>query len=146
MGYCTIDDLKKALPETILIRLTDDAGAGSIDESKTTEAIDSAAEEIDVYLGGTVKLPITGTVPPILAKINADIAVYNLYARVKENIPETRAQRYKNAIALLTRISKGEVSLGLQPIPDPPEEGGYAGGVRVDARDKDFDTTTMDKY
>lgn len=146
MGYCTLDDLKKLLPEAILIRLTDDDGLGAIDTTRTDEAIASAAEETDAYIGGTVKLPITGTVPPILGKINADIAIYNLYSRVKEDIPKTRGDRYKNAIALLEKIAGGNLSLGLQPVPDPPAAGGYAGGAQVDARDKDFDTTTMDKY
>lgn len=146
MAYCTLSDLMKVLPEAVLIGLTDDDGLGVIDETRITEAIDSAVEEIDVYLGGIVKLPITGTVPPILGKINADIAVYNLYARVKENIPETRAQRYKNATALLQKIAKREISLGLQPVPDPPKEGEYAAKTHVSARDKVFDATTMEKY
>lgn len=144
--YCTLDDLKKALPEAILIRLTDDAGTGAIDETKTSEALTSAAEEIDTYIGGRVKLPISGTPPPILGKINADIAIYNLYSRVKEEIPQTRADRYKNAVRLLEKISKGEISIGLQPPPDPPGEGEYAGAGQVNARTKIFDVDTMAKY
>ena len=143
-AYCTLDDLKKTVPEAVLIRLTDDSGADIIDETKAVEAMASAAEEIDTYIGGRVKLPIAGTAPPILGKINADIAVYNLYSRVKEEIPQTRAERYKNAVRLLEKIAKGELSIGLQPPPDPPES--YDGASRVNARDKLFDEDTMDKY
>lgn len=146
MSYCTLDDLKKLLPEAVLIRLTDDETAGAVNESRGTEAIDSAAEEIDAYIGGRVKLPITGTIPPILGKLNVDLAIYNLYSRVKETIPETRAQRRKDAIRFLEKVSEGKISLGLQPPPDPPAEGGYDGASRVDARIKVFDKTTMDKY
>ena len=144
MSYCTIDDLKKALPEAVLIRLTDDAGSGVIDEAKTSEAITSAAEEIDTYIGGRVKLPIAGTPPPILGKINTDIAIYNLYSRVKEEVSQTRADRYKNAVRLLEKISKGEISIGLQPSPDPPES--YDGAGQVNTRTKIFDTDTLGKY
>jgi len=144
MVYCTLDDLKKALPEAVLIRRTDDTGTGVIDETKISEAITSAAEEIDTYIGGRVKLPISGTPPPILGKINADIAIYNLYSRVKEDISQTRADRYKNAVRLLEKISKGEISTGLQPSPDPPES--YDGASPVNARTKIFNTDTLGKY
>ncbi len=83
MAYCTIDDVKKMIDEVKLIRLTDDAGTGVIDEAKTSEAITSAAEEIDTYIGGRVKLPIAGTPPPMFGKINVDIAIYNLYSRAR---------------------------------------------------------------
>ena len=144
--YCTLDDLKKALPETVLMRLTDDDSIGVIDEAKTSEALTSAVKEIDAYIGGRVKLPISGTPPPILGKFNVDIAIYNLYTRVKEEIPQTRSDRYKNAVRLLEKISKGEISIGLQPPPDPPGEGEYDGAGLVSARDKIFDETTMGKY
>jgi len=144
--YCTVDDLKKAIPEAVLIRLTDDAGAGVVDEDKTSEAIASAAEEIDTYIGGRVKLPIAGTAPPILGKINTDIAIYNLYSRVKEEIPQTRADRYKNAVRLLEKMAKGEISIGLQPPPDPPAAGEYEGAGQVNARTKIFDPDTLGKY
>lgn len=146
MSYCTLDDLKKLLAESVLIRLTDDDGMGMIDEDKTTEAIDSAAEEVDAYIGSRVKLPITGTTPPILGKLNADLAIYNLYSRVKETIPETRAERHKNAIRLLEKISEGKISLGIQPPPDPPAEDNYSGANQVSSRDKVFDADAMDKY
>lgn len=146
MAYCTIDDIEKMIPEDILIRLTDDEGTGVINEAWVQEAIDSASEEIDTYIGGRVKLPITGAVPAILGKLNADIGIFNLYSRYKEDIPETRETRYKNAIRLLEKISEGKVSLGLQPPPDPPDEGKYSDGGRVQVRDKIFDETTMSKY
>ena len=146
MAYCTIDDLKKMLPEAVLIRLTDDSNTGAIVTARAQEAIDSAAEEIDVYLGSRIALPITGTVPPVLGKSNVDLAIYNLFSRVKETVPETREKRYRNAIRLLEKVSEGKISLGIQPPPDAPADEEYFGRSRVDARDKDFDETTMGKY
>lgn len=146
MAYCTQSDLEKLLPKNQLIRLTDDEGISEVNAVRIAEVIDSAAEEIDAYIGGQTKLPITGTVPPILGKFNADIAIYNLYSRLAESIPETRADRYKNAIKTLEKIAEGKISIGIQPPPDPPAENEYHGAGASSARDKMFDITTIDKY
>jgi len=146
MSYCAQIDIEKILPEKQLIRLTDDENAGMVNTVRLDEAIISAAEEIDAYIGGRAKLPISGVIPPILGKFNADIAVYNLYSRYSESIPETRVDRYKNAIKTLEKISEGKISLGLQPPPGPPDENAYAAAGQSSARDKIFDSTTMDKY
>ena len=146
MAYCVIDDLLKILPEQQLIRLTDDESSGSYDTDRVQEAIDSAAEEMDVYLGSRFDLPISGTIPPILGKINADIAVYNLYSRKKESIPETRSDRYKARIKLLEKIKEGKISIGIQPPPSPPGENDYQGGSHVSTREKSFGEDTMNKY
>lgn len=146
MAYCTIDDVKKMIDEGKLIRLTDDEDTGSINSDRLQEAIDSAGEEIDTYIGGRIALPITGDVPPILGKLNVDLAIYNVYSRVKESIPEVRAERYKAAIRFLEKLSEGKISIGCQPSPDSPDEGSYSGSSRVSVRDKMFDETTMGKY
>ena len=146
MAYCTQSDIEKMLPEKQLIRLTDDENAGIVNTIRLDEAINSAAGEIDSWIGGRTKLPISGTIPPILEKFNTDMAIFNLYSRYSENIPETRAERYKNAIKILEKISEGKLSFGLQPVPDPPDENEYAAAGRISARDKIFDSTTMDKY
>ena len=146
MAYCTIDDVKKMIDEVKLIRLTDDENTGTLNSDRLQESIDSAAEEIDTYIGGRIALPINGIVPPILNKFNVDIGIYNVYSRAKENIPEVRDKRYNAAIRFLEKFSEGKRSIGCQPSPDPPGEGDYAGGSRIDARTKIFDETTMGKY
>jgi phage gp36-like protein len=145
MGYCTEEDILKLLPEAQLLRLTDDENTGSVNDERVTEAIDSAANEIDTYLGSRYELPLSST-PPILLKMNVDIAIYNLYSRVKEQTPETRKDRYDNAIKFLKNVAEGKISLGTQPPPDPPDEDNYEGKSQVSVRTKVFDSTTMDKY
>lgn len=145
MAYCTKADILKMLPESQLIRLTDDEGASAVNDGRVTEAIDSAAEEIDTYLGSRYVLPLSST-PPVLGKLNVDMAIYNLYSRVKEQVPETRKERYQNAVRFLMKLAKGEVSIGSQPPPDPPESGQYEGSSKAEVRTKVFDETTMDKY
>ncbi|WP_051184453.1 gp436 family protein [Desulfatiglans anilini] len=146
MAYCTLEELKSVLPEAVLIRLTDDDGLGAVIPGVVQEALDSAAREIDAYIGGRYKLPISDTVPPILSKLNADVAIYNLYSRVKEEIPQTREDRYKNAVRFLEQVAAGKISLGIQPPPGPPGTGEYENGARISARPQDFGTTTMEKY
>ena len=144
MAYCTVEDLKKAVSEGTLITLTDDAAAGVVDGDKAEEAIDAGAEEINAWIGKRVALPISGTPPRILRNLNADIAVWNLYSRVEIDTPDAWKERYKNAVKMLERFAKGEITLGVQPIPDAPES--YSSGIRTSSREKMFGTDTMDKY
>lgn len=121
--YSTLTDIKKLIPEDTVIQLTDDENTGAVVESRVTEAIAQADAEIDSYCGGKYSVPFT-TVPDIVKKISVDIAIYNLYSRKVEEIPETRADRYKNAIRQLEGISKGTISIGEATDPTPAAQGG----------------------
>lgn len=109
MAYSTLTDLKLQLPETIVIELTDDANAGTVDEDVVTRAIEDADDEIDAYCRKSYTVPFT-TVPNIIRKLSVDITIYNLYAR-RRSVPEAVETRYGDAIELLTRIKTGEVEL-----------------------------------
>jgi len=111
MAYSTLDDLIKNIPEAVIIQLTDDAQAGEVDQEKVDEAISSADGEIDGYLSTRYTVPLD-PVPALINKFSADIAIYNLYSRVAETIPDTRSDRYKNAIRTLEKISEGKIRLG----------------------------------
>jgi len=110
MSYCTIDDIRKQVREAELIGLTDEEDTGAVVESVVTAAIESAGVEIDGYLGGRYALPLV-TVPAILTKLAADIAVYNLYA-LGDGPPESRKERYDNAVRFLRSVAEGKISLG----------------------------------
>ena len=116
MSYSVLDYIKKLIPEDTLIQLTDDDGIGTVNQGRVDEAIAQADSEIDSYCGGRYSVPFA-TVPGIVKKISVDIAIYNLYSRRVEVIPETRADRYKNAIRQLEGISKGVISIGVDPAP-----------------------------
>jgi len=120
--YCALDDLKKLIPEEALIALTDDEGLGSVNQPRIDEAVKQADAEIDSYCGGRYAVPFT-TVPEIIKKLSVDIAIYNLYSRRVEEIPETRAERYKNAIRQLEGITKGGISLGVAAAPEASTDG-----------------------
>lgn len=123
MAYCTKTDIEKLLPSSVVTQLTDDEGDGTKINERVAEAIASADSEIDTYCGQVFTVPFA-VVPDVIKKASVDIAIYHLYSRRVEQMPETRRDRYKDAIALLTKIAEGKISIGEQPEPASPSDGG----------------------
>lgn len=122
MSYCTLDDIRKMLPEELIVQLTDDEAAGSLNQARVEEAISQADSEIDSYCGGRYAVPFSA-VPDIVKKLSADIAIYNLYSRLVRDMPEVRADRYRSAVRQLEAIACGKLSLGVDPAPGASSEG-----------------------
>jgi phage gp36-like protein len=121
MAYSTQPDLVEQLSEAELIQLSDDAGIGIINAAVVIRAIADADEEINGYIGSRMAVPLT-TVPGIIRKMSVEIAIYNLYARRQDSVPETRKDRYRNAVAFLVKVGEGKLSLGASdPTGSPPE-------------------------
>lgn len=139
--YCTLADIKKTIPEAALVQLTDDDSLGVVDEAKVDEAISSAGGEIDGYLAGRYQVPID-PVPALVAKCAVDIATYNLYSRVVESVPETRKDRYKNAVRILENIAAGKLTLGETPAPAATP----ASSVRASAPARIFSDDKLNGY
>jgi phage gp36-like protein len=110
MGYCTLADVKKYIPEAAIIQLTDDDDTGEINETNVTEAIAAADAEIDAYCAGRYTVPFE-TAPDQIKKLSVDIAIYNLYKRKVETIPEAKKDSYNNATRMLKDLSTGKASL-----------------------------------
>lgn len=144
MAYCTLTDITKSIPEDALAQLTDDEGAGRLIEERVEEAIASADAEIDSYCAARYAVPF-GTVPAVVKKVSADIAIYNLYSRRVEEIPAARADRYKNAIRLLDGIAKGTITLGVDPAPTASTEGSKAEANKT-ASDRVCTRDTMEGF
>lgn len=114
MPYCTLTDIKSAIPEQNLIQLTDDEGAGEVNQERVNDAIDYADQLIDGYLRGRYTLPLD-PVPGLLKKLAVDLAVFFIYSRKLElEMPEGMENRYKNSTKVLEMIQKGTVSLGTE--------------------------------
>lgn len=135
--YSTLDDIKKQIPDEIILQLTDDkqvgitmvmvvaALAGTPDPlqdpdlteaaaaaaSYITEAISDGDTIIDGYCSVRYHIPFA-VVPPIIKPISINLAIYNLYSRRVETMPEVRAINQKNAIKILVDISQGKIQLG----------------------------------
>jgi phage gp36-like protein len=109
MAYCTKQNLIDRFREDELIQLTDEAGAGVINDTVLNQAIGDADGEINSYLAGRYTLPLA-SVPEVLVLKACDIARYYLY---DEAVPDVVQKRYDNAIAWLKLVAKGDISLGL---------------------------------
>jgi len=144
MAYCTLEDLKEKISEEELIELTDDGDTGVIVSSRIDAAIADGDALIDGHCAGRYAVPFD-TVPPLVRKWSVEIAIYNLLQR-KSGADEDRQRDYDNAVKLLGKVQIGKMSLGVQPVPDPPEADGYTGGMQVSTRDKIFGADTMEKY
>lgn len=136
--YCSLDDIKKQIPEEAILQLTDDDALGVIDEAKVEEAISNAGALIDGYCSARYLIPFA-TVPAIIKPIAVDLAVYALYARRVETMPEVRAANQKNAVKLLGDISTGKVRLGAQATVtavQPQQSPSITSSPRLFSRDK----------
>jgi phage gp36-like protein len=134
--YCAKGDILDLLEEQLLTQLTDDEGAGVVNDARVDKAIDDACGEIDGYLGARYPLPLA-TTPAIVRKCAVDIAIYNLFSRTV-GAPEERRARYKDAVAILVNVSKGIISLGIgdpDGTPKPSEAPRMTGSGSVFGRD-----------
>jgi phage gp36-like protein len=85
-------------------------------------AIADADEEIDGYLQSRCVVPVS-PVPGIIRKISVDIAIYNLYSRRLDQVPESRRQRHENALRFLGKVAEGKIGLGANdPDGNPPAD------------------------
>lgn len=115
MAYCVLADIQKAIPDSIIIYCTDDAGDGSIDTDKVDEAIVRADEKIDSYLRKVVTVPLASPDKDIIL-LSVDISIYNIYSRKDADIPKVRRDSYTNAIKTL-----GQIRDGIMPPPGSDE-------------------------
>jgi phage gp36-like protein len=139
MPYCTKEDIIKLISEETLIELSDDFGAGIVDDATVDKAIADADAEIDGYCNSRYTVPFV-PVPVVIAKISQDITAYNLHSR-RPGMPEARQKRYEAAIKLLTNLSKGLVTLGAAA-----EESASGDKVQVSAQDRVFTRETLKGY
>jgi phage gp36-like protein len=144
MSYCTLDDIKKLLPEENLTQLTDDEGTGAIDEAVVTDAITYADQLIDGYLRGRYTLPLS-TVPTFLRKLSIDLVIFYLYGRRPEIQNDNVEKKYTNTLKILEQIQAGKIALGDDTSgEDLPGKGEYKTNKTED--DKIFSKEVLDGY
>ncbi len=113
MSYATPQDLINRYPNRDLVQLTnEDPTITTINTTVLQQALDDASAEIDGYLGGRFILPLTD-VPEVLDRLACDVAIYRLQSlRPIHDLADAR-RRYDDAIAMLTRVATGEMTLGI---------------------------------
>jgi len=109
MAYCSSTDIIKAIPNADLIQLTDDAGTGSVDSGRVTEAIAKADAIINAYLRGKHTLPLS-PVPDEIRLVSVELAKYFLYKRRRELEDDKGLETiYKHAMKILEDVRDGVI-------------------------------------
>lgn len=151
MAYTVKTDILEQISEAELIQLTDDVGAGSVDDAVVTRAIADADAEIDSYCGSRYTVPLS-PVPARVRQLSVDIAVYHLYARRAGTLPEERKTRYQDAVRFLRDVASGKASiLGVDAPAEVTDSGPRATTVKSDrvfsrGRASDGSTGSLDNY
>ena len=136
--YATVKAMKLKFGETILIRLTDTERPyqGVINMEKLNSAMNEANSEIDAYVGSRYPLPLQ-VIPPFLTEIGCNLArYYAVTGDLSENDPIKN--RYESSIKTLTKISKGELTLGSSPAGESKPVQTSSNNVVFDVGRRDF--------
>lgn len=143
MPYTTLANITGQISEDRVIQLTDDEGLNVANSGRVTDAIASADAIIDGYCSARYIVPFN-PVPAIIAKCSLDMAIYNLYARRVETMPEVRDKNNTLAINMLKAIAKGDITLGDTAVVAPPNNGNTPAMIRTN--DRIFPASKMDTY
>jgi phage gp36-like protein len=113
MVYATSDDMIARYPNRDLVQLTnEDPTQTTVNTAPIDQALEDASSEIDGYLESRFALPLTDP-PAVLSRLTCDIAMYRLQSlRPLHDMSDAR-KRYDDALNLLLRVARGEVTLGL---------------------------------
>lgn len=111
MSYANQQNMIDRFGQSEVIALTDRDHIGAIDDQVLDGGLAEADAEINPYLQPKYMLPLP-VVPRIIVGMACDIARYRLCGGAVTETDEIR-NRYKDAIKFLERVSRGEISLGL---------------------------------
>jgi phage gp36-like protein len=114
MPYATLQNMMDRFGERELIALTDRDNTGIVDAAVLARGLQSADDEINPYLVARYTIP-PASVPAIVSNFACDIARYRLCGAEVIETDEIR-NRYKDAIKFFEKVSKGEISLGLDAL------------------------------
>lgn len=115
--YCLPDDIADAVRMDIVLQWAKDDSRenDALAHARINQAILRATEEINLYIGKAVVLPLP-SVPAALRDCCVKIAVYKVASRrgiLKDSADQTVRQNYEDALSVLQMIANGKVSLGI---------------------------------
>lgn len=113
MGYATLEDIEELYGFDLLVRVADPNKTGAPDPELVAKGLQGADDIINAYLSAQYTVPVS-PVPGMIRSAAVDIAVYRLALKRSIRTDEMR-QRYEDALAILDKISKGQIGLGLAP-------------------------------
>jgi phage gp36-like protein len=144
VSYATVQDMTNRYPNRDLVQLTnEDPTVTTIDSAVIQRGLDDASAEIDSYIEARFTLPLVDP-PPVLIRLTTDIAMYRLQSlRPLHDLADAR-QRYNDAVAMLSKVASGELTLGLGVGGNEPA---LAGAVEaVDGPNRIFSRGSLKAY
>lgn len=112
MAYAAESDLEAYFGTEQLLIAADRDGDGTADSGVIAAGIAAAEEEIDSYLGVRYDLPLSET-PGVLTRVCCDLAMYHMSVG-HVSMTEGKETRYNNGVKWLSKLAKGEVTLGVE--------------------------------
>jgi phage gp36-like protein len=110
MPYITQSDLLQRMTLKQLTQLTDDTGQAQQPDATVVDGVlEEASGMVDGYCRNKYATPLQQS--DEVASIARDLAVYLLFSRRPQAMPETIRQRYTDRISLLKDISSGKAVL-----------------------------------
>ena len=145
MSYATAQDVINRYPNRDLVQLTnEDPTATTVNTVPITQALADASAEIDGYIEGRFTLPLADP-PAVLNRLTTDIAMYRLQTLRPLHDLEDARRRYDDAVAMLTKVAAGEITLGLSTDgQEPPVATGTVEAVQ--GPDRVFDRGKLRGY
>jgi phage gp36-like protein len=118
MPYATQNDLLQRVTLVQLTQLTDDANAGQPNAVVVGNALEEASGMVEAAVRNRYATPLQAS--DIITAIVRDIAVYELYGRRPQQMPDTVLRRYEDAMAKLDKIGTGKWAIDL-PAANTPQ-------------------------
>jgi len=115
MPYASQQDLINRVGEDELLVAADRDRDGVIDSAVVEGALEDASAEIDSYLAQVYALPLP-SVPRLINRLACDIAFHRLSPEA-DTATEYRRSRYDEAVSLLKKLAKREITLGMPQAP-----------------------------
>jgi len=132
MKYCNYSDIFDLIDRQTLLALLDENNEFNIDifdlflqntfhtdhafiVTVIENSVKNAESIVDGYCSPLYSVPFV-TVPKIITMITVDLAIYDLFSRGQQDMPEIRKERYNSAIDLLKKINSGLLSLDIKKI------------------------------
>jgi phage gp36-like protein len=95
-----------------MLKQASDTAGLVINTAALDSALQDASDEIDGYLQARYQLPFVEP-PRVLLLLSCDIAMYRMLALRQQGDIKDQRERYEDAVKFLTKVSKGEIQLGL---------------------------------
>ena len=144
MAYCALSDLENMVASTLLIELTDDESAGTVNSARIAQAIADADAVVDGHLRVRYSVPLATPVPALIKKLSADLSLFNLFSRrgAHFELPQWVRDKNKAAMDMLKAMRDGNMDVGTEPPPasSSAQVATYSGPERLFTADtmKDF--------